>query len=394
MNSAARLEVAEERRARGSAPVGWPSAMRRDFVSLAHAREAHDGGEMLRAGSGNVMEEDRREDPPDSAPLLPTHVQPSSRCLFRRIGARVALGCGALCVLSFACSSATAGLAGAILGEAARSGLAGAGAMVINVACFMWLRTVMNYQQAHAAPSIAAVVRHLHREGGVRRFYRGVVPALVQGPLARFGDTASNACVTALRDAVDPAGHTPTAVTTGFAALLSAGWRIVITPVDTIKTALQVHGRTGWTQLQRKVDDAGVASLWDGALGAAAATALGYYPWWLTYNLLEAALPTQLRAGPAYIAAYAAIGLAASVVSDVSSNALRVLKVVKQTSAVALSYRGAYRQVVREEGCGGLCCRGLRAKLLTNALQAAVFSLTWRLLQDAIASASRPLPAH
>ena len=28
--------------------------------------------------------------------------------------------------------------------------------------------------------------------GGIPRFYRGLLPALVQGPLSRFGDTAAN----------------------------------------------------------------------------------------------------------------------------------------------------------------------------------------------------------
>lgn len=36
-------------------------------------------------------------------------------------------------------------------------------------------------------------LRHLYREGGVVRFYRGLGPALLQGPLSRFGDTAANA---------------------------------------------------------------------------------------------------------------------------------------------------------------------------------------------------------
>lgn len=36
-------------------------------------------------------------------------------------------------------------------------------------------------------------LRHLYKEGGVVRFYRGLGPALLQGPLSRFGDTAANA---------------------------------------------------------------------------------------------------------------------------------------------------------------------------------------------------------
>ena len=32
----------------------------------------------------------------------------------------------------------------------------------------------------------------LWKQGGVRRFYRGLGPALAQGPLSRFSDTAAN----------------------------------------------------------------------------------------------------------------------------------------------------------------------------------------------------------
>lgn len=35
-------------------------------------------------------------------------------------------------------------------------------------------------------------LRTLWKDGGVVRFYRGLGPALLQGPLSRFGDTAAN----------------------------------------------------------------------------------------------------------------------------------------------------------------------------------------------------------
>lgn len=35
----------------------------------------------------------------------------------------------------------------------------------------------------------------------------------------------------------------------------------------------------------------GPAVLWHGALGAASATFVGHYPWFFTYNSLNAALP-------------------------------------------------------------------------------------------------------
>ena len=79
---------------------------------------------------------------------------------------------------------------------AGRGGIAGAGAMVVQVSTLMWMRTTMNYQYRHGTSTMQAI-KTLYVDGGrgvsgVLRFYKGFLPALVQGPLSRFGDTAAN----------------------------------------------------------------------------------------------------------------------------------------------------------------------------------------------------------
>ena len=76
-------------------------------------------------------------------------------------------------------------------------GAAGALAGVIQVLSLMWLRTTMNYQYRYGT-SMCAAMRTLYDEGGVCRFYQGVGWALLNTPLARFGDTAANSGVLAL----------------------------------------------------------------------------------------------------------------------------------------------------------------------------------------------------
>ncbi len=78
-----------------------------------------------------------------------------------------------------------------ILKKAAKSGLAGATAMCVQVTSLMWMRTTMNYQFKNGG-TFFATLRKLYAEGGIPRFYRGIVPALIIGPIARFGDTAAN----------------------------------------------------------------------------------------------------------------------------------------------------------------------------------------------------------
>merc|ERR1719378_674364 len=81
-------------------------------------------------------------------------------------------------------------------------GLPGAAAMVAQVLALMPMRTSMN-RQYKVGGSFVGSFKELYRDGGMRRFYRGVGPALFQGPLSRFGDTAANAGVLALLDSYE-----------------------------------------------------------------------------------------------------------------------------------------------------------------------------------------------
>ena len=71
----------------------------------------------------------------------------------------------------------------AILSKAAHralgGGIGGAIAGVCQVLTLMWLRTAMNYQYRHGG-RLLDVLRHLHGQGGVARFYQGVWFALLQ----------------------------------------------------------------------------------------------------------------------------------------------------------------------------------------------------------------------
>jgi hypothetical protein len=63
--------------------------------------------------------------------------------------------------------------------------------MSIQVLSLMWLRTTMNYQFKNGG-GFFETLKILYSQGGVLRFYRGVAPALIIGPISRFGDTSAN----------------------------------------------------------------------------------------------------------------------------------------------------------------------------------------------------------
>ena len=75
--------------------------------------------------------------------------------------------------------------------KALAGGTSGFVAGVIQVLTLMWLRTTVNYQYRYGV-SMMIAIRELYRQGGIKRFYRGLPYAIIQGPLARFGGIAAN----------------------------------------------------------------------------------------------------------------------------------------------------------------------------------------------------------
>jgi hypothetical protein len=75
-------------------------------------------------------------------------------------------------------------------------------------------------------------------------------------------------------------------------------------------------------------------------------------------------------------------------VSDIVSNSLRVLKTTKQTAQLSgdrgedLSYVEIATSIIQSDGIMGLLGRGLQTRLLTNAIQGALFSVCWKYFQQ------------
>lgn len=146
--------------------------------------------------------------------------------------------------------------------------------MGVNIGAFMWLRTITSFQQVHGTSMTTAVRydrrairpahspthplsllappggllssgtltkvisfssssvsrRTLYRQGGIRRFYQGLTPALLQGPVARFGDTASNTGVLMLLDSRPETRDLPIVLKTLAGSTVSSVWRLILMP--------------------------------------------------------------------------------------------------------------------------------------------------------------------
>ena len=295
-----------------------------------------------------------------------------------------------------------------------------------------WMRTTINFQYRYGMTTVGAL-KHLYAEGGIRyvthgalhlatarpadraheigaraqgrrtwptahaqltlsspalisrrRFYRGVGPALFQGPLSRFGDTAANAGMMALWDNLEMTKGLPTWTKTMSASAAAASFRVFLMPIDACKTILQVEGADGLQKLRAKVKAGGPGVLYHGSLGAMSATFVGHYPWFFTYNTLDGHLPKYDRKEnlPMYLGRNALLGFCSSAVSDTCSNSIRVIKTTTQTSTVPIGYIEALKQVVAKDGISGLMFRGLVTKIIANGCQGIAFSVLWRLGQD------------
>lgn len=142
-------------------------------------------------------------------------------------------------------------------------GVPGFIAGVVQVISLMWLRTIMNYQCRYGA-SFPQAVRILYSEGGIPRFYRGLSFALIQAPLARFVATAANDGVeTLLANLTITQGWGP-GRSTVIASIVVGMWKMILMPIDTCKTVLQVDSVEGFRNLMRKVKAGKIYVLYQG----------------------------------------------------------------------------------------------------------------------------------
>jgi hypothetical protein len=266
------------------------------------------------------------------------------------------------------------------LKSALGGGLSGAAAMVLQVLTLMPMRTIMNYQYRYGTTTTAAA-KFLYHDGGFSRYYQGLSAALIQGPTARFGDTAANAGILALLQSNTYMKKLPMLIKTIFASLAAAAFRMILTPIDTVKTTLQTQGKKGLRILRIRIMVYGVGTLWYGALATAAATFVGHYPWFGTYNYLDANLPLPTTLIEK-LARQAFIGFSASVISDTISNSLRVVKTYRQVNETRIGYIDAAKAVVASDGWLGLFGRGLITRIMANGLQGLMFSILWKLFLD------------
>lgn len=262
---------------------------------------------------------------------------------------------------------------------ALRHGLYGAIAGSVQVVSLMWLRTIVNYQYRYGV-STGDAVQALYNEGGIFRFYRGMPLALIQNPLMKFGAVAANEGSKVLVSHFGGVMRNSPFLTSSLGTFFSILWKLLLVPIETIKTVLQVDGSIGFQRLMKEVLSGNILRLYSGSLATIISTLLSHYPWFYVHNVLDQFI-SKSEVPINSIARSAFIGFVASVVSDCVSNFIRVVKTLKQTlGGDETEFVRIVQQMYEENGIWGLAGRGLPTRIVANGLQSIVFVVVWKLI--------------
>ena len=120
--------------------------------------------------------------------------------------------------------------------------------------------------------------------------------------------------------------------------------------------------------------------LYAGSFANAASSFISHWPWFYTYNRLSRSEAIQIFF-PWTAGRNALIGFFSSIVSDTVANFMRVIKTTKQALSatnVGITYAETISVILAVDGLRGLFGRGLRTRIMGNALQSILFTVIWR----------------
>ena len=83
----------------------------------------------------------------------------------------------------------------------------------------------------------------------------------------------------------------PVGIQTVVASIAAAAFRVVLMPIDTVKTTMQAEGRDGMRNLLSKINSHGIHVFSYGSTAAAVSTLVRHNPWFIIYNFMSSNLP-------------------------------------------------------------------------------------------------------
>lgn len=261
--------------------------------------------------------------------------------------------------------------------QALLSSIAGSKAMLVNMSTLMWLNTIATNQHVTGNTSYATF-NQLYKQGGMVRFYDGFGITLMHGCIARFGDVFSYSLIKKYTND-EKCSFSSSFSSTVVSATMSSVIRGILTPLEKVKIMRQIDGYKATSSLIKQTTRNGLSSLWNGSITVVGSNFVGYVPWFYTYDLMHNVIPEASTHCTLSLIRDGCIGFSASVVSDVVSNGIRVIKTLKQMDSHKRSYLTLIRNSMSDTNATMLPFRGLSTRIATNGLQSVVFTILWNL---------------
>ncbi|RDX39864.1 hypothetical protein OH76DRAFT_1424048, partial [Lentinus brumalis] len=140
---------------------------------------------------------------------------------------------------------------GGTLNDALGGSLNDAVVMVMQVLALMPLHTIVNHQYRYGS-AMTQTTKTLYLDGGWTRYYQGLAAALVQALVSRFCDAVASVGILALLKGNRYTRDLPALAQAIFVSLTAPACRMVLTPIDTVKTAMHTDGKAGLSILHSR----------------------------------------------------------------------------------------------------------------------------------------------
>ena len=234
-----------------------------------------------------------------------------------------------------------------------------ASACALQSSCLFWIKPIMKNQHVYGG-SIKDTFNALRDNPDFFRFYRGFLPALLKSSIGRTSD------ITIYKYVQLYYGQSKE-LSSLIGGVCSSSVKVAIMPLDTISNTFQVHGKDGYKHIK--------GNLYRGTVAYAGVHSVNSTIWLLNYSYFKEHKPfTNENFNHMYT------GLSCSLVSDLIVNPLRVIKTNKQ----AFSNDKSYSELISR--LKGSFYRGLRMRLILNALNSSLFVLLWQNMEKQISS--------
>jgi hypothetical protein len=232
-------------------------------------------------------------------------------------------------------------------------------ATTIQGGALFWIKPLIKSQYVYGG-TLKDSFRFLKNDGGLLRFYRGFLPAILKSGIGRTSDIT-------IYTEISKKYNNNNYFSSLLSGSLSAVVKIAILPLDTLSNVYQVHGADGYKHIN--------GNLYRGALAYGAIQCISSSSWLLSYSKIK-----DLDLFENKNMNYLFTGFTCSLITDTIVNPIRVIKTNKQAFSTERSYLDIITNMIKDKEGSGFY-RGYKTRLAYNAINGSLFVLLWQNLE-------------